>query len=161
MAEILGCSYGEGKQASDNFIEFYPGLKEVKRKLIPRDASRGYFEGFDGRYINIFGDDQGAREHFALAGYLQAGEAIVVKTAISIWLPRLHKEKIPFKFVNFVHDEFQTEVLDYDTALYVAEVQADSIREAGERLQLRCPMAGSILGAHGKPAIGKTWAETH
>lgn len=161
VSEILGCSHGEAKKADGDFIEFYPGLKEVKRRLIPRDAARGYFEAFDGRYINIFGDDQSAREHFALAGYLQAGEAIVMKTAMSIWLPQLKKERIPFKLVNFVHDEWQTQVPDYDTGLYVGTTQADSIRAAGELLNLRCPMAGSVLSGHGGLAIGQNWYETH
>lgn len=162
VGEILGCSYAEAKRASENFIEFYPGLREVKRKLIPTDASRGYFEGFDGRYINIFGEDQGSREHFALAGYLQAGEAIVMKTAMGIWLPKLKKEKVPFKLVNFVHDEWQTQVYaTREEAKFVAEVQAASIKTAGEVLGLRCPMAGSILSGHGGEAIGQNWYETH
>jgi hypothetical protein len=48
-----------------------------------------------------------------------------------------------------------------EMALYVAEVQADAIRLAGELFNLRCPMAGSVLSGHGGLAIGKNWLETH
>lgn len=155
VAEILSCSTKEAKDSVDNFIEFYPGLKELKRNIIPRDAARGYFEGFDGRYINIFGEDQGSREHFALAGYLQGGESIIMKRAASIWLPRLHKERLPFKWVGYIHDEYETQVYgDKDMAEYIAKVQMDSIRQAGEELNLRCPMAGSM-------SIGKDWSMSH
>ena len=162
VAEILECDFGEAKRASTDFIEYYPGLAVVKRDIIPRDARRGYFEGFDGRYVRIFGDDQGSREHFALAGYLQNGETIVMRWAMRIWQLQLRRLGIPFKLVNFVHDEWQTEVAaDYDTALQVAHIQADSIRQAGEELSLRCPMAGSIKNNHKKIAIGENWSLTH
>lgn len=84
-----------------------------------------------------------------------------MKHAMSIWYPRLRAEQVPFKIVNFVHDEWQTEVPDYDTGKYVGSVQADSIRLAGEMLNLRCPMAGSVLSGHGELAIGKNWLQTH
>lgn len=155
VAEILECNYAEAKKSVDDFIAFYPGLKLLKSNLIPRDAARGYFEGFDGRYINIFGDDQGSREHFCLAGYLQAGESIIMKRAASIWLPRLHKERLPFKWVGYIHDEYETQVYgDKDMAEYIAKIQMDSIRQAGEELNLRCPMAGSM-------SIGKDWSMSH
>ncbi len=97
-----------------------------------------------------------------LAGYLQNGESIIMKKALTIWHSRLISEKVPFKLVNFVHDEWQTECpRDLSVAEYIANVQADSIRLAGEALQLNCPMAGSILGGHGTIAIGNNWLETH
>jgi DNA polymerase I len=155
VAQILGCSHAQAKIANEDFISFYPGLQILKRDFIPADAARGYFEGFDGRYVKIFGDDQGSREHFALAGYLQTGETVVMKRAKQIWYPRLVKERIPFELVNFVHDEWQTQVnADRDVAEYVASVQKDAIRLAGEQLNLLCPMSGSS-------DIGLTWKDTH
>jgi len=156
VAQILSCSIHEAKQAINNFLERYPGLKHLKKKQIPQDAKRGYFEGFDGRLVLC------DSEHLMLAGYLQNGESVVMKTANLIWLKELRNRKIPFKQVNFVHDEWQTEVPnDPDIARTVAEIQADAIRQAGEVLNLRCPMAGSIMNAHKKLAIGRTWSETH
>lgn len=155
VSQILGCSHGEAKAANDDFISFYPGLAILKRDQIPSDAARGYFEGFDGRFVALVGDDQGSREHFCLAGYLQNGETVVMKRAMQIWYPRLIAEKIPFKLVNFVHDEWQTEVPgDREIAEYVASVQKDAIRQAGEDLNLLCPMSGSA-------DIGLTWKDTH
>lgn len=155
VAQILGCSSDEARRACDAFVRFYPGLQIVKEDRIPRDANRGYFEGFDGRYVSIFGDDAGSRRHFCLAGYLQNGEVVVMKRAMQIWLPKLVKEKIPFELVNFVHDEWVTQVnADRDTADYVADTQADAIREAGIQLNLLCPMAGS-------KSVGLNWKEVH
>lgn len=161
VAQILECSYGDAQQAVSNFIEFYPGLKKVKQEQIPEDAARGRFQGFDGRWVKIVGDDLSSRQHFCLAGYLQNGETTVMKHAMKIWYPRLTVMGIPFKIVNFVHDEWQTEVPDYDSGVIVGDVQADAILEAGELLNLRCPMAGSVLSGHGKRAIGKNWLDTH
>lgn len=161
VSQILGCSPRDAKDAVESFIEFYPGLKTVKRDQIPEDAARGYFQGFDGRWVKIWGDDQSSREHFCLAGYLQNGEVVVMKHATKIWHPKLRSMGIPFKIVNFVHDEWQVEVPDYETGITVGDVMADSIRIAGEMLSLRCPMAGSILSGHGGRAIGRNWLETH
>lgn len=161
VSQILGCNHKTAKDAVEQFIEYYPGLKKLKKEVIPEDARRGFFQGFDGRWVRIVGEDQGSREHFCLAGYLQNGEVCVMKHATQIWHPKLRKENIPFVFVNFVHDEWQTQVPDYDTGVYVGKVQADAIRQAGENLELRCPMAGSVLSGHGGLAIGKNWLETH
>lgn len=161
VAQILECSYEEARKAVSDFIEFYPGLKHVKEDIIPADAARGYFEGFDGRYVKIVGEDKSSKEHFALAGYLQNGETVVMKHAMQIWHPKLISMGIPFKIVNFVHDEWQTEVYSHEHGVIVGEIQADAIREAGEALGLRCPMAGSVLSGHGGLAIGRNWLETH
>lgn len=162
VAAILGCSLEEAEEANDNFLKRYPGLAYLKEHVIPRDATRGYFEGFDGRLVKIWGDDYDSRRHFTLAGYLQNGEAVIMKRAVQLWYPKLVREKVPFWWVNFVHDEWQTETVnDMEIAKYVATTQADSIRQVGVDLGLRCPFAGSILNAHGKLAIGSNWMETH
>lgn len=149
VAHILDCSRDQAQTAVNNFIEFYPGLKTLKTEQIPFDAKRGYFEGFDGRFVSV------TSEHLVLAGYLQNGESCIMKTAAKIWYPRLVKEKIPFKFINFVHDEWQTEVDDDDDLCdYVGGIQADAIVKAGEILNLNCPQAGEIKK-------GYNWFETH
>ncbi len=149
VAHILECSRDQAQTAVNNFIEFYPGLKALKEDIIPRDARLGYFKGFDGRFVSV------SSEHLVLAGYLQNGESCIMKTATKIWYPKLVKEKINFKFINFVHDEWQTEVDDNDELCdYVGRVQADAIVEAGEILKLNCPQAGEIKK-------GYNWFETH
>jgi len=96
-----------------------------------------------------------------LAGYLQNGESCIMKTANILWRDRLRKEKISFKQVNFVHDEWQTEVdNDMDLALYVAQVQADSIKKVGEIFNLNCPLLGTYTDGK-KTTIGENWYITH
>lgn len=162
VAEILKCSRQSAAASVKNFLDRYDKLCYVKDKIVPQDAYNKYFIGFDGRAVKIPGEDQSSREHFALAGYLQSGEAIIMKRATQIWIPKLQSLSIPFKFVNFVHDEFQLEVpRDMTLATHVAQIVADSIRQVGEDLNLRCPMKGSILNAHDKLAIGDNWLQTH
>lgn len=149
VADILSCSLSEAKQASDSFLSAYPGLKKLKTRTIPTDATNGYFLGLDGRAVICYD------EHLMLAGYLQNGEAVIMKKALSIWYPKLVKEKIPFWFVNFVHDEWVTETIDdVDTARYIQKIQEDSIKQAGEELGVKCPLLGS-------GSIGKTWLDIH
>lgn len=149
VAEILECSNGQAKEAVNAFIEFYPGLKELKQTVIPSDASRGYFEGLDGRFVKC--DDA----HLMLAGYLQNGEALIMKYAMAEWYADLIRQGINFRFVNFVHDEWQTEAPDDQTlANYIADTQMDAIVKVGERLAMRCPLAGSKV-------LGYNWKECH
>lgn len=156
IAEILNCSLGEARQAAKNFIEAYPGLKALKEEIIPRDARRGYFIGLDGRAVLC------DSEHYMLAGYLQNGEAVVMKKANLIWRSKLDRLNIDYRQVNFVHDEWQTRIRGtYEDALTAANIQADAIREAGELLKVRCPLAGSILNSHKDISIGRTWSQTH
>ena len=157
VAEILDCLRKEAKDARERFLTYYPGLQRLKKEDIPRDARNGYIKGLDNRFI-VCHD-----EHRVLAGYLQSGEAIIMKTALMRWREDFRRERIPYKLVNFVHDEWQTELLsdDMQLAQYAAEIQAESIRWAGEELGMRCPTKGSIYGGHDQLAIGRNWFETH
>lgn len=156
IAEILGCNLRESKKAKRTFIEAWPGLKRLKEEIIPYDAARGYFYGLDGRAVLC------DSEHHMLAGYLQNGEAVIMKKANLLWRAKLKELDIPFQQVNFVHDEWQTETSgDYELAKKIAEIQAASIKEAGILLNVKCPLEGSILNSHKEVAIGKNWAQTH
>lgn len=149
VSQILGCSFEEAKRATVEFLEFYPGLKDLKQSRIPQDASRGFFYGVDNRPVIC------DNTHLMLAGYLQNGEVVVMKYARRIWRDRLLRENIPHRFVNFVHDEWQTEVPDDDdVARYVGECQVSAIIQAGLDLKLNCPL-------NGETKIGYNWQETH
>jgi hypothetical protein len=67
------------------------------------------------------------------------------------------------KLVNFVHDEWQTECPnDMGIALNIARLQSDSLREVGEDLQLKCPLAGSYWNDDTKDyTIDLNWSKTH
>jgi len=157
IGEILGVSTTAGRAGKQKFIEAYPGLARLKRDVIPADARRGYFQGFDGRFVRC--DD----EHYMLAGYLQNGEACIMKHANILWRKELdvlrrHAKQLPvfeFKQCNFVHDEWQTKVRgSEEDARMVGRVQANSLTRIGESFNLNIQMDG-------ESKIGKTWHDTH
>lgn len=149
VAEILETTSGQAKQAVARFIESYPGLKELKETQIPRDARKGYFVGLDGRKVIC------NNEHLMLAGYLQNGEAVIMKGACREWQEILTREKIPFRMVTWPHDEWQTEIPDDDDICqYVQEIQIQAIRNQATILGMNCPLEGSS-------SWGYTWKDTH
>lgn len=149
QAEILEANIAEAKVANDNFLSSFPELKKLKSHKIPFDASRGYFEGLDGRRVPC------SSEHLMLAGYLQNGEAVVMKHSNVLWQKELKTTGIQYKQVNFVHDEWQTMVKGTrEEADEVGRIQRKSIETTGTELGLFCPLAGTTK-------IGTNWAETH
>lgn len=149
ISEIFGCDRGLAGVALDEFIASYPGLASLKRETIPTYARQGYFIGLDGRPV------QCDSEHHMLAGILQNAEKVLMTYANIEWRKRLEDEGIPYRQVNFIHDEWQTEVLaDYDIARRAGDIQVECIVSTGVRFGLRCPLAG-------KRKVGKNWKETH
>jgi len=149
VSKILDTNYTGAQQAVNTFLEGYPGLQFLKEEVIPKDADRGFFEGFDGRLVAC------TSEHLMLAGYLQNGESVIMKRANLLWSQKLRKDGVDFKQVNFVHDEWQTEVPDDDAiAEHVANTQIQAIVQTGVELGLNCPLAGS-------KNIGYSWYDTH
>lgn len=147
QAQILDCTKQEAQRGFDHLIGYYPGWEELRKGRLREDGERGYFEGLDGRLVIV------PSAHHVLAGYLQNGESVVMKMASLLWNEELTKRGIPYKFVNDVHDEWQTETTPQH-AEFVGQLQAWSIKKIGEELGLNCPLAG-------KYAIGKNWKETH
>lgn len=92
LAEILGCDVPTAQEALDRLIVRYPGLKQLRETVIPSDAKRGFFIGLDGRKVPIPGLTEGTRRHLAMSGYLQAGEAVVLKYACILWCEKLCPE---------------------------------------------------------------------
>lgn len=148
-AQIFSCTTEQATIARDRFVHSFPGLSELKKKLIPADAKRGWFEGLDGRPVMC------DSEHLMLAGYLQNGESIIMKHANWKWRNDLKNYNV-FQMA-YVHDEWQSRVRDglpVDVYIHIADVMADSIRWAGEDLGVRCPLAGSYK-------IGYNWKDCH
>jgi DNA polymerase-1 len=149
ISTVLNCTHRQAEEAKANFLKRYPGYAHLRNVQTPRDAERGYFVGVDGRLVNV------RDKHRVIAGYLQNTEVVVMKTANLIWHDQLEAEGIPFKQVDFVHDEWQTECpRDRRLADYIGQVQAAAITEAGRRLALNCPMAGNFR-------VGRNWYQTH
>lgn len=148
-AAVLGCTVPQAAEARDRFLETYKALKVFKENTIVNDAKRGYLIGIDGRKVKC------DSEHHMLAVYLQNAEKIIMTHANWLWREAFLKEKIDFRQVNFVHDEWQTEIRGDDELIdWCARVQAASIKKAGEDLKLNCPLAGSYK-------VGFNWADTH
>ena len=94
-----------------------------------------------------------------MSGYLQNGEAVIMKLATLKWESKL--KDYDCKLVNFVHDEWQVEAPNkMSICLKVAEMMANSLREVGEELNLNCPMAGNYRAGNDY-TIGVNWNVTH
>jgi len=145
----LSCTNPQAKKAQENFLNSLPELKRIKESMIPRDASRGYFIGLDGRKVPC------TSTHLMLSGYLQNGEAVIMKHANVRWRQELDKLGINYQQQDFVHDEWQTRVIGtYEEAEEVGRVQREALVYVGEDLGLFCPLEGESI-------IGKDWRECH
>jgi len=161
LAEILECSTAEAKEALDRLLKRYQGFAKLKAESIPEDARRGFFCGLDGRHVPIPGDTESQRRHLCMSGYLQTGEAVVMKAAAVKFHDLLEEDNAIL--VNMVHDEWQTECPNnMETALRIATRQAEALRLVGEELGMNCPLAGSYWNEdHKDYTIGTNWYQTH
>ena len=149
VAEILRVNQREAAEAVENFTQSIEGLADLKKKVVPYVAKRGWFKGLDGRKVKT------PSEHKALAGMLQNGESVLMKHAAIQWVAQAKLEGIDFKLVTWPHDEWQTEVAGgMPVAERLGKIQRQSIVDAGTKFNLICPMAGST-------DIGKSWRDTH
>lgn len=146
VGSIVGAGSTEGKVLIDRFLTALPGLKKVKQDAYTYGRA-GKVKGLDGRILPVNG------AHFYLPALLQGGEQSVMKLALSLWYTEAMRRGYDFKLVANVHDEWQTEVhVDHMESL--GKLQEWSIREAGRRLNLNCPMDGEAK-------YGLTWKDTH
>ena len=161
LSEILGCSDNETTQALDRLMGRYTGWQQLKEEVFPTDARRGWFYGLDGRKVKIPSETVGGRKHLAMSGYLQNGEAVVMKKATLKWWPLL--KEYDAKGVGLIHDEWQVEVPNnMGIALKVAELMKNSLPAVGEELNLLCPLAGSYWNDDNKDyTIATNWSKTH
>jgi DNA polymerase I len=149
VAEILKVNQRDAADAMDNFTQNIEGLHELKHKVIPYVAKRGWFRGLDGRKVPV------PSEHKTLAGMLQSGESVVVKHWCLDWVQKARAEGIKFKLIDIVHDETQTEVMSgREDAERLVKIQAQSMVDTGVKLGVYCPLAA-------ESEVGLTWAETH
>jgi DNA polymerase I len=162
LRDILSCTDVQASNAYENLIGRYTGLDYLRRTIIPRDAKRGWFVGLDGRRVRIPGSTPGERKHLAMSGYLQNGEIVIMKMATLKWFDKM-QEKWDAFLVNLVHDEWQSECPnDAKTAIDLAKTKAESLKEVGEELGLKCPLLGSYWSdAHNDYSIGVNWSYTH
>ena len=146
IGSIVGGGRQEGQELIKSFLDNTPALKALRTK-VERLAEKGYLPGLDGRKLPV------RSPHAALNTLLQGAGAIVMKQALVLLDKKIRLEKLDAHFVANVHDEWQIECSEED-AETVGKMAVKAIEEAGEVLQLRCPLTGEFR-------IGRTWAETH
>ncbi len=146
IGTIVGGSAKEGQALIATFLRNTPALKQLREK-VERLSAEGTLPGLDGRVLQV------RSAHAALNTLLQSAGAIVMKQGLILLDEKIRKAKINAQFVANVHDEWQIEV-DEQYADTVGKLAVESIKEAGQVLQLRCPLDGEYKK-------GKTWAQTH
>ena len=146
LGSIVGGTSRTGDKLKADFLAKTPALAKLITR-VKEAAGSGYVPGLDGRRVWV------RSEHAALNSLLQSAGAIVMKQALVIFHNKAFENKWKIKLVANVHDEFQLETAErYGTI--VGEAMVQSIVEAGEHFNLRCPMAGEYK-------IGRNWRETH
>lgn len=141
-----------GKRGRTALEKGIVGLEDLKKKLQFKVKKHGFFIGLDGR--RVYTDSL----HACLNYLFQGAGAIVMKVALVLFCRKAEEAYGPHglrwaQCAN-VHDEFQVEC-EPEIAEGIAKLAADAIREAGEVLNIRCPVKA------GPPAIGENWSETH
>ena len=143
---VVGGSEREGKRLIETFLANTPALEKLRTK-VSRNAEKGWLKGLDGRHLQI------RSAHAALNTLLQGAGAIVMKKALVLLDRKIKAMKLDAKFVANVHDEWQIEVAEKDADM-VAAMGIQSIRQAGQKFKLNCPLDGEAN-------IGYTWGDTH
>lgn len=167
LSSILECSIPQAEEALDRLMGQYTAWTELKQTQIQKDAQRGWFVGLDGRHVKIPGESISERRHLCMSGYLQNGEAVIMKMATLKWMDYLNANGYTgWRLVNLVHDEWQTEVDTRDIwyAREIAEVQCKALEDVGIELNLECPLKGTYGKNHDDPktwTIGTNWKVTH
>ena len=146
LGNIVKGTKQDGNRLKNKFLDSLPALRALRIR-VEKQAKSGYVRGIDGRRIKV------RSLHAALNSVLQSAGAIVMKMALVIFNSKLRESGIEAKFVMNVHDEFQVECNEED-AETVGELGVESIIEAGELLDLNCPLDGEYK-------IGINWSETH
>jgi DNA polymerase I-like protein with 3'-5' exonuclease and polymerase domains len=147
IGSIVGGSAKEGQKLIDSFLRNTPKLRALREKVARIFANKGWLPGLDGRKLLV------RAEHSALNTLLQGAGAIVMKQAVVILNKELKKQKIDYKFVVNVHDEWQIEVKE-EFADEVGLMGRLAIKSAGIQLNMRCPLDGEYK-------VGNSWKETH
>ena len=146
IGAIVGGGAQEGQRLIDSFLDNTPALKALRTK-VDGLAEKGHLPGLDGRRLFI------RSAHAALNTLLQGAGAIVMKQSLVLLNKKLQQKKVEAHFVANVHDEWQIEVRA-DQAELVGQLGVQAIQEAGEVLEMRCPLTGEYR-------VGNNWKETH
>tara|TARA_R110002110_G_scaffold171456_5_gene373916 strand:- start:544 stop:2148 length:1605 start_codon:yes stop_codon:yes gene_type:complete len=143
IGNVIGGNMRDGSKLKKKFLDKMPALNRLI-ETVQDKAERGYLIGLDKRKIAV-------RAAFsALNTLLQGSGAIVCKQ----WIHELHSQfNSETKLVAWVHDEIIIETTK-ERSDEIAKKAIDSIRRAGQSLQLRVELTGDAR-------IGTNWSEIH
>ena len=126
----------------------------AKRGVTPwgkRDWKDGHIVGIDDRIIPV------NSEHKVLMGILQSDEAIFMQYAYNLFHNKLNHHGftygIDYGVCCWYHDEIDSEAKPEHSHL-IGRLGCESIKQAGEYLEINCPMKGEYK-------VGDNWAEIH
>ena len=145
LGSVAGGGRRTGERLRQSFFNNLPSFANLKNQVTGVVVDRDYLKGLDGRKLIV------RSEHSALNTLLQGAGAIVMKQALVLLQEKI--KDLDAHFVANVHDEWQIEVRE-DQAEQVGQLGVEAIREAGEILELKCPLDGEYK-------IGDDWSETH
>jgi DNA polymerase I len=154
-ADILGVDSGAAARAIDRFTRSTPGLREFLESY-GEQSRAGFLRLFDGRWLPIRSGDEDYQEGKEvwhgrwLSSILQGGEQAVMRRALELWYPRRGPNELMF----YNHDEFQVWCPDVAEAERLGPIIVQSIIDAGNYFNLKCPM-------NGEWKVGSNWHETH
>jgi DNA polymerase I-like protein with 3'-5' exonuclease and polymerase domains len=141
----------EGERLTRSFLKRTPALKRLKQKIAKRVKETNSVTAIDGGTMFV------RSQHSALNTLLQSAGAIAVKVATILFHDKLIEQGLVngqhFEIVAHVHDEVQALVKKgYEDI--VGRTAEEAMREAGEVLGFRCPLAAEYKH-------GPSWAQTH
>jgi DNA polymerase I-like protein with 3'-5' exonuclease and polymerase domains len=148
IGSIVGGGAKAGLKLKNRFYKAVPAFKRLMEDLTAAWIRNGHIRGLDGRVLRP------RKKNSLLNTLLQSAGAVVMKRAVveldaHLGGPTYRRARQ----VLMVHDEVQYEAPEkYKDDVGLAAVNA--IVEAGQRFELRCPLAAEYK-------TGKNWSETH
>jgi DNA polymerase-1 len=136
-----------GSQLRRKFELRISSLRELGRDVKQKVKATKKLRGLDGRLLFPRG------QHMALNTLLQGAGAVVVKMATVLADEMILEAGLDTHQVLHVHDEFQF-ICKEGQEEQLTEILLDSVRLAGEQLEVRLPLSGDCK-------IGMNWRETH
>jgi DNA polymerase I-like protein with 3'-5' exonuclease and polymerase domains len=131
-----------------SFMDKVPAYKNLVNNVKLAIQSRGkQLVGIDKRILQI------RHEHAALNTLLQNAGAVAVKLATVNFADNMKSRGIEFNPCLHIHDEWEVYTKDSDAEI-TKQIAVDSIKQAGEELNFKCPLTGESRS-------GQTWYEVH
>ena len=135
----------EGRTLKEQFLAKIPAVASLMKAIEQSVSRSATIKGLDGRIIP-------ARKAFsALNLVCQSAAAVIMKKALVLFAESANDDD--YEMHGNVHDEVQFSC-DADKADELGQLFVDSIKKAGEVLNVQCPLDGEYK-------VGANWKETH